>query len=205
MANSRQVQNPAKQLPITDLGVTDLSYQFRSNRLGFRNWIEKDVLELSLINLNAQVMEFFPSTWDYSQTLAFIERMQHQFAAKGYCYFAVDELSSGRLIGFIGLSDQVYEAEYTPCTDIGWRIHPEFWNKGYATEGAKACLDYGFKEINLKEILAVTPQLNWRSEKVMKSIGMKLKYEFKHPHLKDFPHLEDCFLYSIKSKNLFRF
>src|ERR1700761_6816125 len=97
-------------------------YIFTSERLGFRNWMMSDVSEMSLINADPKVMEFFPETRTREQTVEFIERMQKQFAEKGFCYFAVDRLDNNDLIGFIGISEQTFEADFTPCIDIGWGL-----------------------------------------------------------------------------------
>jgi RimJ/RimL family protein N-acetyltransferase len=121
------------------------------------------------------------------------------FTEKKYCYFAVDELSSGNFCGFIGLCDQNYEASFTPCTDIGWRLGKKYWNKGYATEGARRCLDYGFLDIKLKNIKATSTIINVKSIKIMQKLGMKQQLFFNHPRLKGDTRLESCVLYEIGS------
>ena len=174
-----------------------MSYLFTSERLGFRNWLDADLSEMTEINKHSEVMKYFPSTQDKAQTIDFVMRMQKMFIDKGYCYFAVEELAFKQFIGFIGLAHQTYEAEFTPCTDIGWRLHPKYWNKGYATEGAKACLDYGFNKLNLKQIVSIAPVINKPSISVMQKIGMSKVNTFKHPSLSDFSELQECVLYSL--------
>ena len=116
-------------------------YIFKSERLGFRNWNLTDIDPLHEINSDEKVMEFIPTIPTKKQTTEFVERMKKQFENKGFCYFAVDKLADREFIGFIGLSEQTYEADFTPCIDIGWRIKSSEWNKGYATEGAKNVLN----------------------------------------------------------------
>ncbi|MEQ6118664.1 GNAT family N-acetyltransferase [Reichenbachiella sp. MALMAid0571] len=65
-------------------------YIFKSERLGFRNWVESDTAKMAEINSDPKVMEYFPGIPDFEQTVEFIERMQKQFLEKGFCYFAVD-------------------------------------------------------------------------------------------------------------------
>ena len=67
--------------------------------------------------------------------------------------------------------------------EIGWRLAYDYWGKGYATEGAKASLNYGFKELNLSEIVSFTVPNNLRSRQVMERIGMTYMDEFEHPLL----------------------
>lgn len=176
------------------------NYLFTSERLGFRNWETSDVDALFEINSNEEVMRFFPSTQTKKHTEEFINRMREQFSKNEFCYFAVEILSGNDFIGFIGLSEQTYEADFNPSVDIGWRLHPKSWGKGYATEGAKACLQYAFDTLNLSEIVAVAPVINISSITVMKKVGMTKIKEFTHPLLSQYPKLKNCVLYSISNK-----
>jgi RimJ/RimL family protein N-acetyltransferase len=178
------------------------NYIFKSARLGFRNWTEPDVPKMIKISGDPEVMEFFPAPATPAQTSDFIHRMKQEFEEKGYCYFAVDLLETGELIGFTGLLAQNYEAPFTPCVDIGWRLSPKYWYNGYATEGAKRCLEYAFFELQLKRIVATAPKINQRSIAVMEKIGMHWKLDFRHPRLKDHPHLEECVCYEMQAPNV---
>jgi RimJ/RimL family protein N-acetyltransferase len=174
-------------------------YLFTSERLGFRNWKESDIPKMFEISSDPIVMKHFPAIQSLQYTADFITRMQAQFLKNSYCYFAVELLQTQEFIGFIGLCEQTYEANFNPATDIGWRLHPHFWNQGYATEGARACLHYAFQTIHLKKVVSVATKGNIPSISVMKKIGMTKVKEFKHPSLTDFPELIDCVLYEIES------
>lgn len=171
------------------------NYIFISERLGFRNWKKSDINALFEINSNKEVMRYFPGIQTKTQTENFITRMQNQFDKNKFCYFAVNLLDTNEFIGFIGLSEQTYQADFNPSIDIGWRLHPSFWNKGYATEGAKACLNYGFNELHLEKIISVAPLINNPSILIMQKIGMQKIKEFQHPLLTDFPSIQTCVLY----------
>lgn len=175
------------------------TYLFESERLGFRNWIAKDLEPMAALNADAAVMEFFPSTQSKQETVAFIERMQNLFARKGHCYFAVERKIDEKFIGFIGLGEQTFESDFTPCIDIGWRLTKEYWGKGYATEGAKKCLEFGFHQLKLDEIHSIASKVNIKSINVMQKIGMQLESEFFHPILLEYPLLKKCVRYSLKS------
>lgn len=174
-------------------------YIFKSKRLGFRNWLTIDVEIMDEINSDEEVMEFFPSIKSKQETSEFIERMQNQLQEKGFCYYAVDKLETSEFIGFIGLSEQTFTSDFTPAIDIGWRLKRDEWNKGYATEGAKRCLDYAFSQLKLEKVIAITPIVNLKSEQVMKKIGMKKVKNFNHPTLADDERLRECSLYEINS------
>jgi RimJ/RimL family protein N-acetyltransferase len=174
------------------------NYLFTSERLGFRDWLDEDLAEMSAINTDPRVMAFFPALKSREESKEFIIRMKAQYAEKGFCYFAVDKLENAAFIGFIGLSEQTFESEFTPCIDIGWRLAFSYWNKGYAIEGAKRCLEFAFRELHLEKICAIAPKLNLRSESIMKKLAMSKVSDFEHPKLMNDPRLKDCVLYEIK-------
>jgi RimJ/RimL family protein N-acetyltransferase len=121
--------------------------------------------------------------------------MKIELDDKGFCYFAVDKLDDNEFIGFIGLSEQIFEADFTPCVEIGWRIKSSEWNKGFASEGAKKCLDYAMNELKLENVYSITPKINTKSEHIMIKIGLKKQYEFEHSLLTNFEKLKTCVLY----------
>ena len=171
-----------------------MPHLFKSKRLGFRNWLASDIDNMSKINLDEKVMEFFPHTISRDQTIKFIKRMQNQYDENGFCYFAANKLENNEFIGFIGLSEQTFEAEFTPCLDIGWRLASKEWNKGYATEGALRCLEFAFNDLKLDRVCSFAPKINTKSEDIMVKIGMTKLYEFEHPKLID-DRLKACVLY----------
>jgi len=176
-------------------------YLFSSERLGFRNWKTEDAAIMAEINADKEVMEFFPAIQTKDQTLLFIERMQNEFSEKGFCYFAVDHLKTNELIGFIGIHEQTFEADFTPCIDIGWRLKRSAWHQGFATEGAKRVLDYAFNSLNLQQIYSFTPEINSRSEHVMKKINMKKVKTFDFSLFRYNDRLCKCVLYEMTKES----
>jgi len=170
-------------------------YIFTSERLGLRNWLENDLEEFAKINADKEVMKHFPKTLTKDESLNLIKRLQNHYEKYNYTYFAVDILESGEFIGFIGLVYQTYESEFTPATDIGWRLKKSAWGKGYAPEGAKRCLDFAFNELKLDKIISTCTEKNYKSEKVMKKIGMKKVGGFNHPALTNYPEHGKCLCY----------
>lgn len=173
------------------------NYLFQSERLGFRPWESADLLPMAAINADKEVMEFFPGTINEEQTLHFMNRMNDQLSEKGLCYFAVDILEKESFIGFIGISEQHFESDFTPCIDIGWRLSKKAWRKGYATEGAKRCLKYAFNDLQLDKVYALAPLINVKSVHVMEKVGMTQVRTFIHPKLTNNERLKECVLYSI--------
>lgn len=173
------------------------NYLFQSERLGFRVWEEADITPMALLNQDVEVMEFFPNRPSLAETRAFVERMQAHQSSHGFCYFAVDRLDTGSFVGFIGLLTQTYEADFTPCVDIGWRLSRSSWGQGFATEGARRCLEYAFNDIGLERVVSATPKANQKSIAVMQKIGMQFQKHFDHPALLGHEHLRKCVLYEF--------
>lgn len=174
-------------------------YLFTSERLGFRTWQQADLPLMAAINADPAVMEFFPALASIEETQQFIDRMNAQYAEKGFCYYAVDLLADNSFIGFIGLSEKTFEADFTPCIDIGWRLATTAWNAGYATEGAKRCLAHGFDTLGIDRICAIAPVVNEKSVHIMRKAGMISMGTFLHPLLTQNEWLKECVLY-VKKK-----
>mgnify|MGYP000061841980 CR=1 FL=1 len=175
------------------------TYLFTSKRLGFRNWTKNDLTEFAKINADLAVMEHFPKPLTKKETKAFIERLILHYKTNGYNYFATELIETGELIGFIGLANQNYTSKFTPATDIGWRLKKSAWGNGYATEGAKRCLEYAFNVLELDQVISIFTEKNTKSENVMLKIGMKKVGTFKHPKLKNNPNYENCICYKINN------
>jgi RimJ/RimL family protein N-acetyltransferase len=175
--------------------MNNRTYLFTSARLGFRTWTLADLPAMAAINADPEVMTYFPGVQSEEDTLAFIGRMQAQYGAKGFCYFAVERLDNGAFIGFTGLAVPGFAADFMPCIDIGWRLARKEWGQGFATEAATCCLDFAFEHLGINEVYAMAPAVNTRSEQVMKNIGMDKVKDFIHPLLFRYEGLRQCVLY----------
>ncbi|CAM2933424.1 acetyltransferase [Legionella steigerwaltii] len=170
-----------------------------TKRLLLRAWSDHDIAPFFSINQDPKVMEFIPTLWTMDMVTYFIEQMNAQLAAKNYTLWAVEEKSTQQFMGFIGLNNPVWEAHFTPCVEIGWRLASSFWGMGYATEGAQAVLDYAFHVLKLKEIVAFTVPDNLRSQRVMEKLGMirDENGDFLHPKVDPVNSLAKHYLFRI--------
>ncbi len=184
-----------------DLSVMEKKYLFESKRLGFRNWSIDDLTEFAEMNSDPEVMEYFPKPLTTKESEDFIERLQKHYLERGHNYFAVEILETGEWIGFIGLAYQKYKTEFSPGTDIGWRLKRSAWGRGYATEGARRCLDFAFNDLNLERVFSTFTKRNLKSENVMIKLGMTRMGVFRHPNLSDYPEYEECTWYQIEKNN----
>lgn len=97
------------------------------------------------MNADPRVMEHFPAPLTRAQSDAFVlDRIEPHFAARGYGLWAVEVPGVASFIGFVGLQVPNFEAHFTPCVEIGWRLAALYWGRGYATESARAALAFGF-------------------------------------------------------------
>lgn len=152
-----------------------------TTRLILRDWQEEDIPHFARLNSDDKVMEYFLKKLSYQEMIDLYQMIQEEFMRYGFGAYAVEEKGSGVFIGFAGLHNVTFEADFTPAIEILWRLLPEFWGKGYATEAAIACLNYAKDELKLKEIVSFTSLPNKRSEHVMQKIGMTRIKEFDHP------------------------
>jgi RimJ/RimL family protein N-acetyltransferase len=169
----------------------------RTERLVLRGWREEDFPPFAALNTDAEVMEFFPKTLSREESDEMATRLQAKILERGWGLWAVEEVASGEFMGFVGLAVPRFEAGFTPCVEIGWRLAKNFWGKGYASEGAWASLEFAFERAGLSEIVSFTAVQNVRSQRVMERIGMRRDGEFDHPELEAGHWLRRHVLYRI--------
>lgn len=174
---------------------------FETARLRFRDWIETDLIPFSRLNADKEVMRYFPKTLSAEESHHFYEGIIFEFNECGFGLYAVEEKESNEFIGFIGFHKATFEADFTPCIEIGWRLKKEAWGKGYATDGATACLQYGFTEMGFHDVYSFTAEINMPSQNVMRKIEMDFINHFDHPKLPDESPLKKHVLYHIKQNS----
>jgi ribosomal-protein-alanine N-acetyltransferase len=137
------------------------------------------------MNADLRVAEHLGNPLDQAQSDALLDQFIARWAADGYGVWAVERLEDGAFLGFNGLSPVLFEAPFTPATEIEWRFAPEAWGHGYATESARAALRLGFESRGLEEIVSFTVPANARSRAVMERLGMTHDPgdDFDHPGL----------------------
>jgi ribosomal-protein-alanine N-acetyltransferase len=172
----------------------------RTDRLLLRPWREDDLAPFAALNADPAVMEHFAKPLERAESDAFVARIQAHFAREGFGFWAVEAPGIAPLVGMVGLARPAFEAHFTPCVEIGWRLARDYWGRGYATEAARAALGYGFEQLDLDEIVAFTATGNARSRAVMERIGMTRSAEddFDHPALPEGHRLRRHVLYRIR-------
>jgi ribosomal-protein-alanine N-acetyltransferase len=143
-----------------------------TDRLTLRRWRAADREPFAALNADPEVMRYFRGPLDRAASDRFVDRVEASFDDLGYGMWAVEVRSSGSFVGFTGLARQTFDAPFTPAVEIGWRLARPAWGHGYATEAARAALDFAFGVVGLDEVVSITTRHNGRSQAVMRRLGM---------------------------------
>jgi RimJ/RimL family protein N-acetyltransferase len=180
-----------------------VALELRTHRLYLRQWRTTDRPLFAALNADPRVMEHFPAPLSCEESDALAARIESHFEQYGFGLWAVEIADIAPFAGFIGLSVPRFEAHFTPCVEIGWRLAAEVWGSGYATEGARKVLAFGFEQLGLAEIVSFTVPGNLRSRRVMERIGMTRNPadDFDHPALPEGHPLRRHVLYRLAAQS----
>lgn len=158
-----------------------------TRRLMLRQWCDEDRTPFALLNADPLVMEHLPALLTRDQSDALVDRCSERIKRDGYGLWAAEIRTSSEFIGYVGLAAPTWQAAFTPCTEIGWRLARSAWGYGYATEAANAALATAFGAIGLDDVVSFTTTGNLRSQHVMQRIGMtnSPSEDFDHPLVAD--------------------
>lgn len=170
-----------------------------TERLILRPWRESDRVPFARLNADPVSMRYFPKTLTREESDAFIDSVMERMNERGWGAFAVERKDDGAFIGLTGINAPRFEAHFTPCVEIGWRILRTHEGHGYVTEAARACLDFAFDVLREPQIYAFTVPANEPSLAVMKRLGMiqVAGGDFDHPNVPDGHALRRHVLFSI--------
>jgi RimJ/RimL family protein N-acetyltransferase len=178
--------------------------ELRTGRLLLRRWRDADRNAFAELNADREVMEHFPEPMPREKSDALVDRLEAGFEQRGYGFWAVElvDADSCEFIGFTGLGLADFEAHFTPAVEVGWRLKRSAWGHGYATEAARAAMTYGFDEVGVREIVALTTRNNVRSRAVMQRLGMSYDPadDFGHPSFPPGHPLRPFVLYRISEE-----
>ena len=155
----------------------------QGTRVRLRQWEDCDRAFFAELNTDPVAMEFFPSVLTRAESYAMVNRLRGVIVGKGWGFWCLE--IEGQCAGFTGLNVPTFDAPFMPAVEIGWRMLPRYWGRGYATEAARLALDYGFGVLNAEEIVAFTAPANARPRAVMERLGMRHDPagEFDHPRV----------------------
>jgi len=179
-------------------------FRLETARLALRDWQDADRAPFAAMNADPAVMEFFPKRLSAAESDLLVDRYQIELEKSGYCPWAVEELSTGSFIGFVGLHAVPASLPFAPGTEVGWRLACSYWGRGYATEAALAAVRFGFGPLDMDKIFSFTAVVNVRSRRVMERLGMSRDEadDFDHPNIAAGHPLRPHVLYSLSRGDL---
>jgi RimJ/RimL family protein N-acetyltransferase len=157
--------------------------RLETERLVLRPWTREDIDVYAEIYGNDDVMRFSFTRRGLTreESEQYLERMVRHFEERGYGYWAVIPKDVGRIVGYTGLQLPWWFKELLPAVELGYRYHPDYWKRGYATEAGAAALTHGFDVVGLDEIIAIYEPDNVDSGRVMERLGMRFVRDVTHP------------------------
>ncbi|MGH7046690.1 MAG: GNAT family N-acetyltransferase [Stellaceae bacterium] len=177
-----------------------MAVSLRTPRLVLREWRDADLAPFAAMSADPAVMEFLRPLTKAGSAEAWAARAREHWRAHGFGQWVVEIPGKASFVGVVGLAQIPYEAHFTPAVEIAWRLARAYWGQGYASEAARAALDYGFANLGLAEIVAVTVPANRRSRAVMERLGMTRDPvdDFDHPNTPEGP-LKRHVLYRLRN------
>ncbi|MDQ6948173.1 MAG: GNAT family N-acetyltransferase [Actinomycetota bacterium] len=146
----------------------------RTDRLTLRPWSLDDIDALTPIFADEAVWWFpFGGGLDHEATEQFVARQISHQETHGFGLWAAELTAVHSLIGFVGLAVPTWLPEVMPAVEVGWRLHPDHWGQGLATEAGRASVEYGLDRVGLDRIIGIYDPRNGASGRVMEKLGMR--------------------------------
>lgn len=147
-----------------------------TNRLLIRQYTLCDIDKVYRILSDPVTMSFWPKPFDKEQIINWVERNIRSYKENGFGRWLVVLKERDIVIGDCGIIRA--EVNNRLENDLGYIIDRDYWNQGYGTEAAQACLNYAFNDLNLDSICINMPINHVSSRRVAEIIGMKLETEY---------------------------
>ena len=147
-----------------------------TERLFVRQWVPDDWKRFRPLATDPRVLEYISTEpWSDERIQQFINKGIEVAKTRGWILWPVIHREDAALIGFCRFADG-----FQPDVEIGWRLLPDYWGRGLATEAAKAVMQYGFDTFGFERVISVAQPANHRSIRVMEKLGMILEKRFIH-------------------------
>lgn len=143
-----------------------------TERLILRRWRDDDRPAFHAICADPQVMDWLGGVLSADEADARLARVEETFDRLGYGRFCLERRSDGCVLGWCGVMPAHESQPIAGTPEIGWRLIPQTWGHGYATEAAAAVLADAFGRLRLPEVWAYTSPHNLRSQAVMERLGL---------------------------------
>ena len=139
-------------------------------RLRLREYTLDDVAPLEAVLGDPVAMQWYPAPYDHAGVKAWIERSMERYRHDGHGLWAMVLKSSGGVIGDCGCALQ--EVEGKQEMEIGYHVRRDLWGNGYATEAARACMEYAFTRLDARRVISMIRPENINSRRVAEKNGL---------------------------------
>lgn len=173
-----------------------------TDRLFLRKWREADRDEMfAYLDSNDDVMRHMGGTQSRKESSATIDRCIACQDEHGHCFWALEQKSDGKFLGFCGLK-RVNNAGAPDLgsVEIGWRLRVDAWGQGFAKEAAIASLECAFGKLEAPFVSAFTIQSNTESWGLMERLGMERREDLDFIDEKWGPIVGPEIVYRITAK-----
>lgn len=153
-----------------------MTHTIETPRLYLRELAPSDAPRLALVLSNPTSMAFYPHPFSRDEVDRWIQKNIRRYSIFGYGLWAVIRKSDNQLIGDCGVTIQNIGNELLP--EVGFHTIPECCRMGYASEAAKAVIEYCSKEYKINTFFSYCNLENEASQKTMQKIGMALYKEY---------------------------
>jgi RimJ/RimL family protein N-acetyltransferase len=149
--------------------------ELQTPRLILRSFREDDIDAMAQLFANPDFMRFSLGVFTERQkTVDFIEKVMGWDRANIPSQFAVVPRGGDAVIGYCGF---LHHPEVPGEVEIGYRLHPDYWNRGLITEGARAVRDHAFADLKLPRVISLIHPENIPSRRVAEKNGMRVERE----------------------------
>lgn len=156
-------------------------------RLHLRPFVIDDFANYAQMTGDPHVMRYIGGTaLDRTEARRSLEFVLRHWTLHGFGLWAVDEKASGALIGRIGL----FRPEHCPGIEVGWLIVRDRWDEGFATEGGRAAVRFGFETLGADRLISIIDPSNSASIRVAEKLGARREGPIRITH-------QDADLYAI--------
>ena len=139
-------------------------------RLRLREFVPQDADALLAVLGDPVTMQYYPAPFDRKAVAEWIGKNVGRYQRDGYGLWAMVLKDSGELIGNCGCILQ--EVEGTSHIEIGYHVRRDLWGNGYATEAARACMEYAFAKLEVARVISMIRPENMQSRRVAEKNGL---------------------------------
>lgn len=146
---------------------------FETERLTLREFRSDDLEDLAAMVGDPEQMRFYAGIRTRPEAEAWLNRNLALYSAHGYGFWLVEHADSGSFSGYCGI--RPLDLDGAAATEIGWHVKKTFWNKGVATEAARAVREAARTRFGLPGVVALIHPEHVASRRVAEKIGLRIR------------------------------